>query len=93
MMADLKPCPFCGGEALGPTDAWPHMIGCSQCGAGVKGFDFAEDGEREAIKKWNRRRDVSLEWLLEKMEKPKVTCGNPFGFVLAKWLEEQEEEK
>ena len=54
-MADLKPCPFCGGEAVGPTDAWPHMINCIQCGACVKGFNFAEDGKREAVEKWNRR--------------------------------------
>ena len=53
----LKPCPFCGGKALGPTDAWPHMITCDQCGAGVKGFGYAAEGKREAIEKWNRRAD------------------------------------
>lgn len=51
----LKPCPFCGGKAFGPTDAWPHMVYCIQCGARVKGFKFAEDGESEAVEKWNRR--------------------------------------
>lgn len=51
----LLPCPFCGGEANGPTDAWPHMIVCGGCGASVKGFAMVEDGKREAIEKWNRR--------------------------------------
>ena len=53
----VKPCPFCGGKALGPTDAWPHMITCERCGASVKGFAWAEDGTREAVEKWNRRVD------------------------------------
>lgn len=54
-MEQLKPCPFCGGKALGPTDAWPHMIVCEDCGAGVKGFKYAGAGAWEAIQKWNRR--------------------------------------
>jgi hypothetical protein len=32
---------------------------------------------------------IPLEWLNDKMQKPQITCGNPFGFVLAEWLEEQ----
>ena len=52
---ELLPCPFCGGKALGPTDAWPHTITCEQCGAAVKGLGYGEEGMREAVKKWNRR--------------------------------------
>ena len=33
---------------------------------------------------------IPVEWLREKMQKPQMTDGNPFGFVLAEWLEEQE---
>lgn len=33
---------------------------------------------------------IPVEWLQEKMQKPQTTCANPFGFVLAEWLEEQE---
>lgn len=33
---------------------------------------------------------IPVEWLREKMQKPQTTCANPFGFVLAEWLEEQE---
>jgi hypothetical protein len=32
---------------------------------------------------------IPLEWLNDKMQKPQITCDNPFGFVLAEWLEEQ----
>ena len=32
---------------------------------------------------------VPLEWLNDKMQKPQMTCDNPFGFVLAEWIEEQ----
>ena len=33
---------------------------------------------------------VPVEWMREKMWKPQITCANPFGYVLAEWLEEQE---
>lgn len=33
---------------------------------------------------------IPLEWLREKMQKPRVTVVNPFGYVLDEWLEEQE---
>ena len=32
---------------------------------------------------------IPLEWINDKMQKPQITCRNPFGFVLAEWLEEQ----
>lgn len=32
---------------------------------------------------------VPVEWMNEKMQNPQVTCVNPFGFVLAEWLEER----
>lgn len=33
---------------------------------------------------------ITVEWMKDKMQKPQTTCMNPFGFVLAEWLEEQE---
>lgn len=33
---------------------------------------------------------IPVEWLREKMQKPQMTCVNPFGYVLAEWLDEQE---
>ncbi len=33
---------------------------------------------------------IPVEWLREKMREPQMTDGNPFGFVLDEWLDEQE---
>ena len=58
-MNELKPCPFCGGEAilveLTPTPYNDQLltyysVGCIDCGIG-----FYENTEDEAIAAWNRR--------------------------------------
>ena len=36
---------------------------------------------------------VPVTWLREKMEEPRMTCANPFGFVLDEWLEERKEKQ
>ena len=36
---------------------------------------------------------IPVGWLKDKMQRPQMTDGNPFGFVLAEWLEEQEVDK
>lgn len=51
---DLKPCPFCGGEAN--VKMWcepdtPYLVMCESCKASVN--DYAT--EAEAIEAWNRR--------------------------------------
>lgn len=51
---ELKRCPFCGGAAS-LNDAWPHWVYCTVCGAKVQSVKFDEDGQAEAIEKWNRR--------------------------------------
>ena len=59
VIEELKPCPFCGGEA----DIWRceytgncYMVGCSYC------HMFAmSDYEDEAIATWNRRVKVQDE--------------------------------
>ena len=50
MKKELKPCPFCGGEAeiVGYTIFWAT---CKECTAETKDFDTKE----EAIEAWNRR--------------------------------------
>ena len=59
-MAELKPCPFCGGEAFvykryesvwrnDPTD---YTVLCKNCRAGVRHY-FQTKGE--AIEAWNKR--------------------------------------
>ena len=64
-MSELKPCPFCGGEAeiLGGPENWtptfydpdsgggPIAVSCKTCACGLHFFDDYE----EAITAWNRR--------------------------------------
>lgn len=48
-MPELKPCPFCGGEAeLGSPI---YYVECTSCMGGVPSYDSME----EAISAWNRR--------------------------------------
>jgi Lar family restriction alleviation protein len=55
MTKDLKPCPFCGGEADVVEDEVNNLVWCvcSTCGAtgGVEG------NNQDAIEVWNRRTD------------------------------------
>ena len=55
MAMKLKPCPFCGGEAKLEDMGFPHHVYCTNCGARVTGRGFGEDGEADAIRKWNQR--------------------------------------
>jgi len=55
MKTELKPCPFCGGEArmVPPDSALPSWYaGCRHCDQG-----FCEDSEVGAIAAWNTRAD------------------------------------
>lgn len=45
----LKPCPFCGGEAMA-TDYWPFWVYCTSCGARVHSW-----GLEASVNAWNRR--------------------------------------
>ena len=56
MKTNLKPCPFCGGEAelrivgIGGYDT-AREIRCPRCGCGT---DYYDDSQ-EATEAWNRR--------------------------------------
>ena len=55
MMVELKPCPFCGGEARilegfsGMPVFWPE---CTKCAASFKGYFEIKES---AIREWNTR--------------------------------------
>ena len=61
MTNELKPCPFCGGEAV--EDSYitnPHItygtgwIGCRSCRVAMT-YVKGDYGRKLAIKAWNRR--------------------------------------
>lgn len=54
-MTELKPCPFCGGEAYiahrRDERFWNYYCGCVDCGVETLGHDR----KKEAIEAWNHR--------------------------------------
>ena len=55
MNKELKPCPFCGGEA---ETEWHHGycgVKCNDCCAEV-----SADGMNDAIEAWNRRTESKI---------------------------------
>lgn len=68
MAEELRPCPFCGGEAT-LKDArkclvvsrfsyiFPFSVGCENEHCEVKPYTLYCDTEAEAIAAWNRRTD------------------------------------
>lgn len=61
-MAELKPCPFCGGNASLGHDhlgLGASYVRCEKCGVEsirfMKSFEVASDDE--AVEFWNRRAD------------------------------------
>jgi len=56
MSDELKPCPFCGGEAsirIDTSHSTACLIGCATMGC--FGHEQWEETEAEAIAAWNRR--------------------------------------
>lgn len=57
-MTELKPCPFCGGEAFVRYIMPCSAVQCEKCGASTGIYsDYYEevDGRSKAIEAWNRR--------------------------------------
>lgn len=52
-MIKLKPCPFCGGNAVIMNMGYPHWIYCEKCGAKVHGGVFGSVSA--SVDAWNRR--------------------------------------
>lgn len=59
-MADLKPCPFCGGKARLFVNDGVRVI-CSKCYAGTMihsdTIEYDSNAVETVIKAWNRRAD------------------------------------
>jgi Lar family restriction alleviation protein len=54
---ELKPCPFCGGEAvyyIDHTTECCDSVYCQTCGAAVSDFDL-EGPQGSCVELWNRR--------------------------------------
>lgn len=52
-MEELKPCPFCGGEATLYNDGVLKYIYCTNCGCRTTRFDWYD--KKRMVQKWNRR--------------------------------------
>jgi len=63
-MNELKPCPFCGGNALiqvvrdlDTGGYYSHYIFCDDCGAEMS----AKHEHESVIEKWNKRAEILAE--------------------------------
>ena len=70
---ELKPCPFCGGEAV--DDIYirdGRQVSCKNCGAYMAAFN--PDANIKAIEAWNTRAALSepeaveVDWLIDEFE-------------------------
>lgn len=52
-MAELKPCPFCGGKAEINIFLSNYCVTCTECLGCI--FPAKGQKEKEAIEAWNRR--------------------------------------
>ena len=64
-MPDLKPCPFCGGEAytVESINSQTFRVGCftRNCIANANNLLHGEYSKEEAIEVWNRRAEEQKE--------------------------------
>lgn len=63
-MDELKPCPFCGGEAILFTTltGQKHFVECPECGAGFDQDYLWSDTKEQAKSKWNTRQPQGINW-------------------------------
>lgn len=64
-MAELKPCPFCGGEAeLSSPRFIPHAwVACKKCGVSTPTHTAftPREAKEQAVNAWNRRESNELD--------------------------------
>ena len=82
MSNKLKPCPFCGGEAIVvKTESCGRYIGCWDCGGRTEEFetDYTGSARDKAIAAWNRRAEQENEPLT--LDELKQMEGEPVRIV------------
>ena len=52
---ELKPCPFCGGEAEFYSDEFGECVCCKSCGATIHNGVYGEEGRKLVSADWNAR--------------------------------------
>ena len=83
----VLPCPSCGGKSRLEDMGWPHHVYCTECGMRTVSTKWGEDGEKEAIKKWNTRpappigRCKDCLWYLPTSKRCKYSLGGLWGEV------------
>ncbi len=96
---DLKPCPFCGGEARkwqDPSHSAAWFIGCDDGYSDCFGSIHWAETEAEAIAAWNRRAALPARWVGVKplvwepsvIGKPWHSAKAPWGWYYAQWDDE-----
>lgn len=72
-MADLKPCPFCGGNAELIKDHWNGIVyvKCKECDCRCGRIGVSEDysATDKAVEAWNKRKSHGLTSRKKKRER------------------------
>lgn len=74
-MEELKPCPFCGGEARIQTFHFRYRVGCGTTGCIAGRLNRAFDTPEEAAASWNRRAERTCYPVLEDETLVCSECG------------------
>lgn len=81
----IKPCPFCGGEAIvEKTDVAFFRVRCKECACDIGRHWFMV--EDKAIEAWNRREPMDK--IVEQLEDNSLCANlNAFEFSMSKYAE------
>lgn len=54
-LVELKPCPFCGGEAVRVHSYLSYRVECANVKCNVRAETYTFDRQTDATKAWNKR--------------------------------------
>ena len=92
---ELKPCPFCGGEArlfIGMVAFDDYEVQCAKCGFSGPNFGASDepDARDDAINHWNTRALIPADaiaardaMIAEAVAKEREACAQMFGPIVA----------